>query len=227
MKACKPLTQFQLDSSIFGFLRSLHTVLHSGCTDLHSHQQGRGVPFCPHLLQNLSSKDFLKIAILTGARWYLVVALVCISLTVNDVETFPCACWPSVCLLWRNVCSGLLPIFWMSCLFVDMELHELFVCFGINSSLVALFANNFFYSEGCLFVLFMVFFAVQMLLSFIRCHLFILVFIFMTLRGRSREILLRFTSKSVLPMFSSKSFIMPSLTFRSLIHLKFIFIYGV
>ena len=115
----------------------------------------------------------------------------------------------------------------MSCLFFDMELHELFVCFGINSSLVALFANNFFYSEGCLFALFMVFFAVQMLLSFIRCHLFILVFIFMTVRGRSREILLRFMSKSVLPMFSSKSFIMPSLTFRSLIHLKFIFTYGV
>ena len=115
----------------------------------------------------------------------------------------------------------------MRCLFGDMELHELFVCFGINSSPAALFANNFFYSEGCLFVLFMVFFAVQMLLSFIRGHLFILVFIFTTLRGRSKAILLRFMSKSVLPVFSSESFIMPSLTFRPLIHLKFIFIYGV
>ena len=34
-------------------------------------------------------------------------------------------------------------------------------------------------------------------------------------------------SKSVLPMFSSKSFIVLSLTFRSLIHPEFIFVYAV
>ena len=34
-------------------------------------------------------------------------------------------------------------------------------------------------------------------------------------------------SESVLPMFSSKSFIVSGLTFRSLIHLEFIFVYGV
>ena len=34
-------------------------------------------------------------------------------------------------------------------------------------------------------------------------------------------------SSSVLPMFSSKSFIVFGLTFRSLIHFKFIFVYGV
>ena len=34
-------------------------------------------------------------------------------------------------------------------------------------------------------------------------------------------------SLSVLPIFSSKSFIVSGLTFRSLIHFKFIFVYGV
>ena len=83
------------------------------------------------------------------------------------------------------------------------------------------------HSEGCLFVLFMVSFAVQKLFSFSRSHLFIFVFIFITLGGGSKKILLLFMSKGVFPMFSSKSCIVSGLTLRSLIHLEFIFVYGV
>ena len=74
----------------------------------------------------------------------------------------------------------------------------------------------------------MVSFVVQKLLSLIRSHLFIFVFIFITLRvGGSKKILLWFMSKYVLPMFSSKNFIVSGLTFRSLLYLEFIFVYGV
>ena len=57
--------------------------------------------------------------------------------------------------------------------------------------------------------------AVQKLL--IRSHLFVFVFISITLGEESKNILLQFMSKSILPMISSRSLRVSVLTCRSLI----------
>ena len=67
-------------SSISSFLRNLYTVLHSGCTSLHSHRQCKRVPFPPHPLQHLLFEDFFF-------NWRLITLQYCIGFAIHQHET--------------------------------------------------------------------------------------------------------------------------------------------
>ena len=74
---------------------------------------------------------------------------------------FSCDCWPYICLLWRDVWLSLLLIFdWVVCVFY-IKLYELFIYFENKSLVNSIIYKYVSQSIGCLFNLFMAFFAVQ------------------------------------------------------------------
>ena len=88
-------------------------------------------------------------------------------------------------------------------------------------------ANMFSHTVGSLCNLVLFSLAMQQLFILMRSHLFILSFMSLALGDVSVKMLLCGISEIFLPMFSSRTFMVLRLIFKSFIHLEFIFVYGI
>jgi hypothetical protein len=101
-------------SSIFNFLRNLRTVIHNGCTNLHSYQPYTRVLFSLHPYQHLLSLGTLITAILARVWQYVITIFFSISLVISETECVcvyacVCTCWSFIYFLSKNTYLGLSP----------------------------------------------------------------------------------------------------------------------
>ena len=138
------------------------------------------------------------------------------------LSIFSHVCCPSICQPWRNVCFNLLPVFSLRCAFVLSCVSSLYILV-INHLSDISFANMSFIQDITFFSLFRWFpsLSKNFLVWCRTVSLFLLLLPF-TEETYPKKILLSLVSKSILPMFSLRSFMVSGLTFKSLIHFEFI-----
>ena len=111
--------------------------------------------------------------------------------------------------------------------FLECSLVSSLYILEINPLSELSLANMFAYMVGSLFILILFSLAMKKLFNLIKSHLFIISFMSLALGEISVKMWLCGMSEIFLPMFSSSTFMVLRLIFKSFIHLEFIFVYGV
>ena len=108
--------------------------------------------------------------------------------------------------------------------FLDWSCVSSLYIFEIKPLSEVSLANMFSHAVGSLFILMLFSLPVQKFFVLMRFHLFIVSFMSLALGDISVKILLHGVSKISLPMFSSRTFMVLQLIFKSFIHLEFTFV---
>ena len=125
------------------------------------------VPFSPHPLQHLLFVDFFDDGHLGQCEVHLIVVLICVYLIISDAER-PFTCLLVICMpsleryLFRSSVHFLIVLL---VFFILSSLSCIYIL-EINLLSVASFANVLSHSEGCLFILFIVFYDMFLKKSF-------------------------------------------------------------
>ena len=197
----------------FSFLRNLHIIFHSSCTNLYSYPQCTRVPFPPHPPQHLFA-EFLMTTILTSLRCYITVNLH--SSCNCNIEHFfmylliMCMSFLEKCLF-KSYPHSLIGIVF------NVQFVSCLCIWGIKFLSVISFANILSHSVGCIFLF----------KGFLCCAksfdqvLFVYFCFYSLCLGRLiQENIATIYVKEVQPMFSFRSFMVASVIFRSLNHFK-------